>query len=310
MKIKWVIDLILMALFGLASCSAPLSTLDAESDKLQVVATTTFVGETVQQVGADFIDLTFLLTPGENPHTYEPTPRDMTVLANADVIFINGIGLEIFMEATLDNLSGQTAVVAVSDGIALREISNNHDDDPDGENGSQDPHVWLDPNNIMLWTENIASALSRLDEAHAAQYSANAAAYRSELEELDTWALEQITQIPVENRVLVSDHLSFGYFADHYGLVQLGAVIPALTTEAAASGQQLAALQDLILEHEVRAIFISIDFDPSLSKRMAEDTGIKLIPLYLGSLTPSGGPADTYIRFMRYNVNAMVNALK
>jgi len=310
MNIKGKIHLLLIPLFSLTSCSTPLSTLDDQSTKLQVVATTTFVGETVQQVGADLIDLTFLLTPGENPHTYEPTPREMTMLANADIIFINGVGLEIFMEAALDNLSGQTEVVTVSDGIALREFDDNHGDDHDDAQGTQDPHVWLDPENIMLWTQNIASTLGRFDEAHAAQYSANAAAYLKELEDLDTWVREQITQIPSENRVLVSDHLSFGYFADHYGLVQLGAVISAPTTEAVPSGQQLAALQDLILEHEVRAIFVSIDFDPSLSERMAEDTGIKLIPLYLGSLMPAGGPADTYISFTRYNVNAMVNALK
>ena len=93
MKTTWVFDLILIAIFGLVSCSAPQLDLDDEPNKLNVVATTTFVGETVQQVGADFIELTFLLTPGENPHTYEPTPREMTMLANADIIFINGIGL-------------------------------------------------------------------------------------------------------------------------------------------------------------------------------------------------------------------------
>jgi len=309
MKMKLIIILIIIALFGLVSCNAPPAILD-ESKKLQVVATTTFVGETVEQVGGDFIDLNVLLTPGENPHTYEPTPRDMAILANADIIFINGVGLEIFMDSVLDNVSDQTEVFSVSDGIALRDISENHDDDLDDVHGTQDPHVWLDPENIMQWTQNISGALSRLDEDHAAQYGANAAAYRMELKELDAWVREQITQIPIENRVLVSDHLSFGYFADQYGLVQLGAVIPALTTEAAPSGQQLAALQDLILEYEVQAIFVSIDFDPSLSERVAEDTGIKLIHLYLGSLTLTGGPADTYIRFTHYNVNAMVDALK
>lgn len=282
-------------------------TFDGESQKLDVVATTTFVGETVGQVGADSIDLTVLLSPGENPHAYQPTPSDMIALAKADVIFINGVGLEGFMEALLNNAGGQAEVITVSDGIALRDFN---EDGHDDEEGAQDPHVWLDPQNIMQWTDNIARALSRLDEVHAAQYNANAEAYRKKLDELDIWVREQIMQIPVENRMLVSDHSSFGYFADRYGLVQLGAVIPAVTTEAQPSGQQLAALQDLIQEYDVRAIFVGIDFDPSLSARVADDTGIQLIPLYLGSLTLPGEPADTYIRFTRYNVNAMLNALK
>ncbi len=307
---KRTLTLILITLFSLTACSTPIASPDDGAQKLQVVATTTFIGETVQLIGADAIDLTILLSAGQNPHTYEPTPRDMALLSNADIIFINGVGLEIFIESMLDNVSGQTEVVSVSDGIALRDFNNNPDDDLDEAHGMQDPHVWLDVKNIIVWTQNIASTLSRLDEAHAAQYSANAAAYRTELENLDAWVHEQIAQIPVENRVLISDHLSFGYFADRYGLIQLGAVIPAPTTEAQPSGQQLAALQDLIQEHDVQAIFVGMDFDPALSARMAEDTGIKLIRLYLGSLTPPGSPADSYIKFTQFNVNAMVGALQ
>jgi ABC-type Zn uptake system ZnuABC Zn-binding protein ZnuA len=307
---KRTLTWILIILFSLTACNTPIATPGDGAQKLHVVATTTFVGETVQLIGAEAIDLTILLSAGQNPHTYEPTPRDMAVLSNADIIFINGVGLEIFIESMLGNVSGQTEVVSVSDGIALRDFNNKPDDDLDKAHGMQDPHVWLDPKNMIVWTKNIASTLSRLDEARAAQYDANAAAYRTELENLDAWVHEQIAQIPVENRVLISDHLSFGYFADRYGLIQLGAVIPAPTTEAQPSGQQLAALQDLIQEHDVQAIFVGMDFDPSLSARMAEDTGIQLIRLYLGSLTPPGSPADTYINFTHYNVNAMVGALQ
>ncbi|MEN8171467.1 MAG: metal ABC transporter substrate-binding protein [Chloroflexota bacterium] len=308
--------LILISLLALAACSAPPANLDHDDGKLNVVATTTFVGETVQIIGGDDIALTFLLSPGENPHTYEPTPRDMTTLANADIIFINGLGLEVFIDDMLENVSDQTEILSVSDGIITREIGEKHDgdddhDDDDGEtHGTQDPHVWMSPRNIMQWANNIANALSRLDEDHADQYRANAEAYLIELEALDSWVGEQMAQIPEENRVLVSDHLSFGYLADDYGLEQIGAVIPALTTEAAPSGQALAELQDLIREHNVQAIFVSFDFDPSIAERVAEDTGTALINLYLGSLTPAGGPADTYIRFTHYNADAIVKALK
>ncbi|MBG7609296.1 MAG: zinc ABC transporter substrate-binding protein [Anaerolineae bacterium] len=302
---KQYICLILIAVFSVTSCSTATPT-DDKLQKLKVVATTTFVGEAVKQIGDDAIDLTVLLSAGENPHSFEPTPRDMTSLSNADIVFINGVGLEVFLNDLLDNVGGHAEVVSVSDGIELHEVSNSVIDN----HGILDPHVWMDPNNVILWIQQIANTLSHFDETQAAQYRANAADYQIKLENLDIWVHAQIAQIPVENRVLISDHLSFGYFADRYGLVQLGAVIPSATTEAQPSGRQIAALHDLIQEHDVQAIFVDIDSDSALSERVAEDSGIKIIALYLGSLTPPGSPADSYINFTRYNVNAIVGALK
>jgi ABC-type Zn uptake system ZnuABC Zn-binding protein ZnuA len=107
----------------------------------------------------------------------------------------------------------------------------------------------------------------------------------------------------------VTDHTVFGYFVEEYGFTQIGAVIPAQTTEAETSGQQLAYLIDIIREEEVKAIFIGVDFDPTLSQMVAKDTGVDLIPLYFGSLS-AGAPAGTYLTFMRHNVKTIVNALR
>jgi ABC-type Zn uptake system ZnuABC Zn-binding protein ZnuA len=172
-----------------------------------------------------------------------------------------------------------------------------------------DPHVWLDPNNLISWVDVIAAELVRLDPENAEFYQENASKYQEELSSLDSWIEEQVAGIPEENRELVTDHTAFGYFAEEYGFEQIGAVIPAPTTEAETSGLQLAELMETIEEYNVRAIFVSAETDPELSRRVAEDSGVDLVPLYLGSLT-NGGPADTYLEFMRYNVNSISDALQ
>jgi ABC-type Zn uptake system ZnuABC Zn-binding protein ZnuA len=173
-----------------------------------------------------------------------------------------------------------------------------------------DPHVWFDPTNVMVWVDNIQETLTRLDPANEDRYQENAQTYRDQLDELDSWIRDQVSQIPEENRYMVTDHTVFGYFAEEYGFNQVGAVIPAATTEAEPSGKHLAELSDTIHEYDVKAIFVGIDFDPNLSQRIAEDTGVKLVQLYFGSLTKADGPAGTYIEFMRYNVEAIVEALR
>jgi len=192
------------------------------------------------------------------------------------------------------------------------DADHDHGEDADHDQGTnglgQDPHVWFDPNNVIIWGENIAEALAEEDPERAALYRENAQGYQEELRDLDSWIRTQVDQIPPGSRKLVTDHTSFGYFAQEYGFEQVGAVIPAPTTEAETSGQQLAELIDTIRDQGVDVIFVSADTDPALSERVAEDTGAEVIPLYFGSLT-AGEPADTYLKFMRYNVKTIVQAL-
>lgn len=301
--------------------------------KLKVVATTTFVRDVVSRVGGDEIELTGMLPYGANPHAYQPTPQDVAAVNEADAVFANGVNLEVFLDDLIQNAGGDAQVVHVSEGIDLREFvekgeshdheegeehdhdhdegdGHGHDEDDGHEHGSADPHVWFDPNNILVWVDSIEDTLVRLDPENAETYRENAEAYREELRELDAWIRDEVSQIPEENRELVTDHTSFGYFAEEYGFQQVGAVIPAPTTEAEPSGQQIAALMETIEEYDVKAIFVGKDFDPSLSQRVAEDTGVELVGLYFGSLTKTDGPAGTYLDFMRYNVEAIVEVLQ
>lgn len=311
----FIFTLVTLSVF-LVGCSDKTTTAPPAADeKLKVVTTTSFVGDVVSIIAGGAVEMTVLLEPGQNPHSYQPAPQDMVKVFEADLIFVNGLGLEEFLDDLIAGTGNADAVIIVSDGISpLKRAEGDHEDeDQEGDEGhsgsDQDPHVWFDPNNIIIWTEQIAFALAEKDPENAEIYLENAEVYREELKELDGWIREQVALIPPANRELVTDHTVFGYFVEEYGFTQIGAVIPAQTTEAETSGQQLAYLIDIIREEEVKAIFIGVDFDPTLSQMVAMDTGVDLIPLYFGSLS-AGAPAGTYLTFMRHNVKTIVNALR
>lgn len=311
---KLVLFIILLT-FGLSACAGGghLAAVNEDSD-LKIVATTTFVGDVVSQIAGERSQITVLLVPGQNPHAYQPAPRDMVRISDADLVFANGFGLEEFLADLLEGADNTGALVELSAGVdpLYLDVDDHADgkveDESDHQDLGIDPHVWFDPNNIFVWTDTIAEALAEADPEGAAVYRENAASYQAELAELDSWIREQVASIPPENRKLVTDHTSFGYFAEEYGFQQVGAVIPAPTTEAETSGRQLAELMETIREFDVKAVFVSVDIDPTMAEIVTEETGVELIPLYFGSLT-EGGPADSYLSFMRYNVEAIVSAL-
>jgi ABC-type Zn uptake system ZnuABC Zn-binding protein ZnuA len=190
------------------------------------------------------------------------------------------------------------------DALSMDEESEPHHDQ------GNDPHVWMDPNNIIIWVDEIAGALAESDPANAAQYQDNAAAYIVKLNELDHWIRDQVDQIPPDSRALVSDHAVFNYFAHAYGFEQVGMIIPALSTNAGSSAQELADLEDAIQERDIKAIFVSVSINPATAQQVAADTGAQIVFVYTGSLSKPGTEADSYLKFMRYNVTAFVNALK
>ncbi|MFN3307863.1 MAG: metal ABC transporter substrate-binding protein [Anaerolineales bacterium] len=316
---------VLMAM--LAACAAPNPTPQSSARKLRVVATTTIVGDVVANVAGDAVELSVLLPVGADPHSFSPTPQDVAKVSQADLVFANGAGLEEFLNALLESGGAKDKTFAVSEGIQLvgeQAGEHTHEGEQAGEHtheGEQtdehahehsggDPHVWFDPNLVIIWVQNVTKVLSEKDPQNADLYQKNAAAYTAQLQELDKWIRTQVESIPPENRKIVSDHLSFTYFATRYGFTQVGAVLPGFSTLAQPSAQDIAALEDAIRQLGAKAIFVGTTVNPNLSQRIAEDTGVKLVSLYTGSLSEKGGPADTYLNFMRYNVSTIVDALK
>ncbi len=311
----------------------------ADGTPLKVVATTNIVGDVVANIGGDAIDLTTLMPVGADPHTFEATPQDIAVIAEADVVFVNGYNMEEAMMPLIEN-SGIAAerIIPVSAGIEVLELvaaEQSHDDhehheedkqsnlldlftrtaaaheghDHDHDHGGVDPHTWMSPTNVKVWVENIEAVLVALDPTHAEQYEANAARYLEELAALDEYIREATAAIPMENRKLVVDHKVFGYFARDYEFRQVGAVFPSFSTLAEPSASDLAALQATITEYGVPAVFVGSTVNPTLAERMATDAGVQLIPVFTDSLSAAGEPADTYLNMMRFTTEQIVKGL-
>lgn len=174
-----------------------------------------------------------------------------------------------------------------------------------------DPHFWLDPTKVIAYVETIRDGLTEADPAGKDVYAANAAAYIAQLQELDAFIAQQVEQIPAERRQIVTNHESFGYFADRYGFTVIGTVVPSVSTGAAPSAQQLARLVDRIKATGAPAIFLETGANPQLADQVAAETGIKVVTdLFTHSITPPDGLAPTYIAMMRHNVQAIVDALQ
>ncbi len=318
MFIRKLLPILLLGSLLLAACGS--ASLAASSDGLKVVVSTTIVGDVVARVGGDLIALTVLFPPGTDPHTFEPRPQDMAALSDAHVVVISGLGLEEALEPALEaNVKG--TIVHASEGIEVlafegeqHEEEEHEGEEHEGEEGHAheggDPHTWTDPNNVIIWTQNIAAALAEADPANAGAYRANAEAYIASLRDLDAWIRSEVAVIPLERRKLVTDHRAFGYFANEYGFEQVGALVGSFSTNASPSAQEIAALEDAIRAQNVPAVFVGTTVNSALAEQVAQDTGTQIVPIYTGSLTAPGGEADSYLVFMRYNVSAIVEALK
>ena len=291
----------------IASCSTQNTQLP-NSGKLQVVATTSIVGDVVRQVGGEFIDVKILLPEGSDPHSFDPSPRDIAMVADADIVFANGAGLETFIVHLLESAEAEDRVVEVSEGIIL--LTHPKAEGQEQAQNTGDPHTWVDPNNVIIWVQNIELALSEMDPPNKTAYATNAAFYTSQLVEIDAWIRAEIAKIPAEKRKIVTDHRLLGYYVEEYGLEQVGAIVEGYSSLAEPSAQELAEIEEVISGLGVPAIFVGNTVNSNLAERVAEDTGVKIIYFYTGSLSEADGEAGNYLDYLRYNTRAFVDALK
>jgi len=310
--------ILLLLLHALNGCGQDTQSPPSDGDDLlNVVATTSIVADVTSEIGGDLISLSVLLPPESDPHSYEPVPQDLGVLQSAQLVLRNGLGFEAALDPFLDNLTDGTVVQTVSDGISPRRIQSNdselsHADTGGSETGDGydvDPHVWFDPTNIIIWTENIEEALSLLDPDNGATYAENAVIYRQKLMELDAWIADRVSRIPVDRRLLVTDHDTLGYFAAHYDFEVIGTIIPSTSTLAEPSAQGLAQLSDEINESGIPAVFVGPQVNSSLAEQIAAETGAKIVILHTASLGVPENGKISYLDFMKFNTNLIVDAL-
>ena len=267
-----------------------------------ILTSTTFLADITRNIAGDRVVVESLLPIGADPHGYQPTPRDTAKIADSKLIITNGAEYEHFLEALLENAGGDREVVEASAGISLRS-------DAESEHGI-DPHMWLDPNNVIVYVENIREALTHNDPDGAAVYQSNADVYIAELQNLNSWIVDQVSQIPEEKRLLVTNHEALGYFAQRYEFIIAGTIIESFSSGASPSAAQMAGLIEQIRTSGAPAIFLDASDNASLAGQIANETGVRVITdLHLESLT-DGPPAATYIDMMKHNITLIVDALK
>ena len=280
----------------------------AGSGALDVVATVSFLADVAQNVAGDRFTVRTLIPPGTDPHTFEPTPKDLGAAASADLVIVNGGGLEGPLLTTVENAGGAATIVNASAGLPSRAPQPG---EPPLGSSETDPHFWLDPTLVKTYVANIRDAFVKADLDGAAAYEANAAAYIKKLDKLDAWIGGQVATIPPADRKLVMDHASHGYFADRYGLSIVGTVIPGVGTGETPTAKQLGALTAAIRRSGAKAIFVEAQENPKLAEQIAAETDIVVVDDLLDhSLTEPDGAAPTYIDMMRFDTQRIVEALR
>lgn len=286
----------------------------AQDKKLSVVASFSIIGDLAKQVGGDHIELRTLVGPDGDAHVYEPRPADAMALARADVILVNGLLLEGFMERLIEASQAEAPVTTVTDGAnILNDPKGGHYHFVDGKAifhaTPNDPHAWQSVANVKTYVQNIEKAFCAADAEDCATYKSNAAAYTEKLTALDTDIKAQIGAIPQDHRVAVVAHNAFRYFERDYDISFLSP--QGVSTESEASAADVASLIREIREKRAAAVFAENIADSRLVEQIASEAGLALGgTLYSDALSPADGPAPTYIDMMRYNVKTLVSAIK
>jgi zinc/manganese transport system substrate-binding protein/manganese/iron transport system substrate-binding protein len=289
-------------LFLLTACSS--SGGGDSSGHLNVIASTTQIGDFARQVGGERIQLTVLLKPNQDAHDFELLPSQLRAIAVADLVLVNGLGLDAFMDKALESSQAQEIIVS-------RGISTIHSGAEGGPPGEPDPHVWFSVANAVTMVKNIRDGLTAADAANATAYADNAARYLAELQALDTSIKQQVAQIPAACRKLVTNHDVLGYYANAYGFEVVGSVIPSTSSQASASAADVAGIVKQIEAEGVPAIFAEASINPDLIRQVGREAGVKVVDdLYGDSLGPSGSDGATYVGMMQSNTKKIVDALK
>ena len=298
---------LLTASFGAviaALMAMPVPAQETQANKIQAVATFSILGDLVRNVGGDRVDVTTLVGPNGDAHVYSPTPGDARKLAAANIVFVNGLGLEGWMTRLVAASGTKAPTVIVTKGITPRHMQ-------DGENRGRsaiDPHAWQSIADAKIYVANIRNGLVAIDPAGKSIYDANATAYLAKLGELESAVKAAIDSIPADRRKIITTHDAFGYFGAAYGMTFIAP--EGVSTEAEPSAKDVARIITQIKKQKIPAVFLENISDPRLIDQIARETGaIVGGTLYSDALSEPGGPAATYIDMMRHNVHEFTKAL-
>ena len=269
----------------------------AQGRPMRVVTTTTHLADFARVLSEGRAEVFDLLKANVDAHDYEPTPADLEAVRRADLVVKNGVGLEDWLDRTLESAGTRARVVDTSVGVDVR---------------GDDPHIWHDPVRAKAMVATLARAMRETDPANASAYAAAEQAYQAELDALDAGIRRQLAALP--SKKLVTNHDAFGYYVERYGLEFVGSVIPSFDTQAELSSRELSALVARIKAEGVRAVFSEASLPPRTAETVAREAGVRVVSgddaLYGDALGPPGSDADTYLKMMRHNTATIVEGLR
>jgi len=271
-------------------------------DRPRAVATFSILGDFARNVGGEQVELATLVGPNGDVHVFAPTPGDVKTIAAADIVFVNGLGLEGWIDRLIAASATRALVVVASRGITPRSGTRAQD------RGASDPHAWQSVANAKLYVGNIRDGLIAIDAAEKKIFEANANTYLAKLDALDGEIRAAIEAIPSARRKVITAHSAFGYFGDAYGIEFIAP--EGLSTEAEPSARDIAKLIEQIRRENVPALFLENVADSRLLQRIGAETGVRIGGrLYSDALSPPDGPAASYIEMMRSNLRELTRAL-
>lgn len=303
----WVSGFLLtmVCLVGCGRDAAVVSADGRRAQPLPVVATYSVLGEWVERVGGEHLSVTTLVGRDGDAHTYEPTPQDSAALARAALVFENGLGFEVWLDRLFTSSGSRATRCVVTRGIVPREWTNA------AGHREQDPHVWHSPALAILMVRVVRDALREADPLHADVYAVRAAAYETELRQLQSFIAQEVRKLPPARRRLVTTHDTFGYFADEYGFVVSSVLGSGSSETTDPNAGELADVVERIRAEGVPAIFAENILNPKLTQQVAREAGVQVIPsLYTDALGPLDSPAESYPGMIRFNVRTIVEALR
>jgi len=303
---KYAVIALLVLLSAVNSYGQPSQTKKVDNRKPIILCSTTQLADFTRQIVGDRCEVLCILAPGADPHTYMPTPRDAQMALRADLCIENGLHLEgKDWMATLAKDAGKPIITA-TEGIRPIELR------AEGVTVN-DPHAWFSPKNAAIYVNNIVRAVSKLDPSGKDQYQARAKLYLQQLRVLDSWVKEQFSAIPPDQRILVTSHDAFNYFAQDYGFRNEAPVGWSTGSEVGAgmTPERFKQVVDSIKNFGVKAVFVETSVNPKLVREIAREAGVNVGgELYSDSMGAAGTAGETYIGMIRENVITIVNALK
>jgi zinc/manganese transport system substrate-binding protein len=302
---------------------------NASAAKLKVVASFSIIADFAKNVGGDRVEITTLVGPDGDAHVYEARPSDAAAVGGADIVLVNGLQFEGFLNRLVEASGTKAPVVKLAKGGELlrnaedehghavedAKESDGHDhsaeeasEEGHHRHGEFDPHAWQSVHNAEIYVKNIADAFCTADAAGCDTFKANAEAYTAQLQALDTEIKAAVAAIPQAKRTIITSHDAFGYLAHEYGLTFRAP--EGVSTESEASAADVAALIKQIRENDASAVFVENISNPRLVEQIASETGIQVGgTLFSDALSGPDGPASTYIEMMNHNVTTISGAI-